>query len=104
MSVDFYACDVCGETFPDCGDYVRCDCGGKFCGDGCAHMDYSVYEEIDKLTGADGDGTCVLCRGEEVTDYDLINFLLKHCNLTREKATDLCFKDSQEEDSDEQDA
>lgn len=27
MGVDYYACDHCGETFPDCGTYIHCEHG-----------------------------------------------------------------------------
>jgi hypothetical protein len=27
MGVDFYSCDNCGETFPDCGPHIRCEHG-----------------------------------------------------------------------------
>lgn len=29
MGVDFYSCDNCGETFPDCGTYIHCEHGHR---------------------------------------------------------------------------
>ena len=93
MGVDFYACDICHDTFPDCGDYVSCECGGKFCSNDCASMDYAVYDDNGEcIEGEDGEGNCVLCRGEAATDYDLIEFLLEKCSLTREQAVEELFK------------
>lgn len=44
MSVDFYPCSRCEETYRDCGCYVRCDesaggCGRAWCSDFCAEQD-----------------------------------------------------------------
>lgn len=97
MGVDFITCDVCEYNFPDCGEYVRCDCGGRFCSDECAHMDYCEYDEQGELTGEDSEGTCVFCRGEDISNNDLIAFLLEKTGLTREEAAGLAFKASKEE-------
>lgn len=29
MGVDFYACEHCGDTFPDCGTYIHCEHGHR---------------------------------------------------------------------------
>ena len=29
MGVDYYSCDNCGETFPDCGIYIHCENGHR---------------------------------------------------------------------------
>lgn len=40
MGVDWYSCKSCGNTFPDCGDYVYCDkCYSKWCSEDCATDD-----------------------------------------------------------------
>lgn len=39
MSIDYYSCENCGTTFPDCGDYVNCECGKRWCSDKCADED-----------------------------------------------------------------
>jgi hypothetical protein len=77
MGVDFYACQNCGETYPDCGDYFTCStCESSFCSDECGGCQV-----------ADDDTTsCVLCRVEVILDSDLLDFLLKGHNLTRSEA------------------
>lgn len=36
MGVTFSACEVCGDTFPDCGDFERCVvCEKRFCCEAC---------------------------------------------------------------------
>lgn len=45
MSVDYYTCHHCEDTFPDCGYYVRCQsCGTKWCSDECAEEDGYIPE------------------------------------------------------------
>lgn len=41
MGVDWLSCERCGETFPDCGDFVSCndDCYKVWCCDECAKED-----------------------------------------------------------------
>ena len=39
MGVEFYTCNYCGETFSDCGGFVGCECGTKWCDDECAEAD-----------------------------------------------------------------
>jgi|HubBroStandDraft_4_1064222.scaffolds.fasta_scaffold00029_31 hypothetical protein len=44
MGVDWYPCNYCGRTFPDCGDYVLCsgndgNCGTEWCSDKCAEKE-----------------------------------------------------------------
>ena len=38
MGVDWLSCDNCGDTFPDCGDFVscHCDCSSRWCDERCA--------------------------------------------------------------------
>lgn len=36
MGVDWYSCRNCGDTFPDCGDFVSCECGEHWCDYDCA--------------------------------------------------------------------
>ena len=94
MGVDFLICDICHSSFPDCGDFVVCDCGGRFCSSECAEMDYAAYDEDGEcLEDEDGEGTCVLCRGQAATDADLIDFLLRKLSLTREQAVEELFKE-----------
>jgi hypothetical protein len=80
MGVDFFTCDHCGESICDAGDYDHCDCGKRFCSGprdtGCG----KVHENED------GSLTCSFCRREEISDYDLLQYLLAASNLTREEA------------------
>lgn len=41
MGVDWLSCNNCGNTFPDCGDFVRCndDCSKEWCSESCAKDD-----------------------------------------------------------------
>lgn len=86
MGVDFYACDQCGDTFPDCGDYVSCDCGRKWCDHDCAEAD--GFEEIEECEDDcdeceleccinDQDRkSCRYCREEDYDDYELLQHVL----------------------------
>ena len=75
MSIDYYSCNYCGDTFNDCGYYVTCDCGNSWCSDECAKKD--GYRKTK--------GTCKFCRGEDVRDEELIKFALKQLGLTRKE-------------------
>ena len=77
MGVDFYACDECGETFPDCGDYVWCDCGHHWCSDEGAENDGFMRHDEEDAEETGIERSCKFCRGEDVED----EVLLKHCLL-----------------------
>ena len=50
MSIDYYSCEHCGDTFPDCGSYISCgNCGTMWCSDECADADgYKIeYCELE---------------------------------------------------------
>lgn len=75
MSLDYYLCDKCGKKFSEISwDADWCECGGRFCSKKCA----------DKI-----DDFCCKCRKEVVRDEELLDFLLKRGNLTREQAVEL---------------
>ena len=62
MSVDYYSCERCGDTFPDCGDYTTCNedaggCGRTWCDDGCAEAD-GYIREYCKLEKEVDNGYC----------------------------------------------
>lgn len=44
MGVEYYTCNYCGETFSDCGGFVICECGTKWCDDECAEADGYISE------------------------------------------------------------
>jgi hypothetical protein len=100
MGVDFFPCDKCMESICDCGDYVRCQCGHRWCGLDCAMEDGYVMDgnseddwdgEGEKPDWREWDESCKYCRKEDVEDSILLKFLLKHCKMTRKKALKLYF-------------
>lgn len=84
MGVDFYACRCCGTTFPDCGDYVSCECGEHWCSDDCAEAD--GYREVE-ITEGEYEGcteySCNFCREEDFDDSKLLEYALFILNKTR---------------------
>lgn len=94
MGVDWISCNMCGENFPDCGDYVICEkCGTNWCSHECASED-GYTEEYCRLgfeieDGCCDDGqceddecegcehyvpeSCSYCRCENYEDYELLN-------------------------------
>lgn len=90
MGVDFYACDNCGDTFPDCGDYFRCDCEAKFCCTECGgYKSVEPEEDVDDHEVI----TCIHCRMESATSDDLLHFLLKKFDLTHDQAMEMYRKE-----------
>lgn len=94
MGVDLIPCSVCGEAFPDCGDYVRCndDCFHRWCSDECAEKDGYVvdYDKTDEY-GAYVK-SCNFCRGEDCDDIVLLNFCLTSLGLDRKAAVTKYFE------------
>jgi hypothetical protein len=84
MGVDFLVCKLCGDTFPDCGDFVRCDCYCKWCSDECAEKDGFRVDE-DETEEYEEERSCNYCRRESADDPTLLSFLLTELGLTREK-------------------
>ena len=104
MGVDYYSCKNCSETFPDCGEYVSCECGEHWCDNDCAEADeymqsecklgYEVYDdcpqygdECDKDTceGCENyiKGGCKYCREEDFDDDVLLEYSLQLLKKTR---------------------
>lgn len=90
MSVDYYVCERCGETFPDCMDgIVWCECGNVWCCLECAYKDgYQFGVEVDE----DGEeyeteegSSCKYCRGEEFYDNELLEYSLELLQMTKEE-------------------
>jgi hypothetical protein len=103
MSVDFFDCKVCGESVCECGDFVGCDCGNKWCSDECAEED-GFKKESCKL-GYDVDdnecekgcyscdnqieNSCKYCREDDFEDDVLLEYVLdKHLNMSRQELID----------------
>jgi len=91
MGVDFYACANCGRTFPDCGYYFSCyTCNHHFCSNDCGGREVEQDpNDPDGTKGYEEITTCILCRKEDATDYQLLKFLLNHFKITREQAMEL---------------
>lgn len=91
MSISWKSCNVCGTTFPDCGDYVYCECNRYWCSYECAQengfteLDEDDYteEEWYNLT-EEQKRSCNYCRGEEFEDFELLEFALDYFGCTRE--------------------
>lgn len=79
MGVDFYPCNSCGETFCDCGVYVGCDCGNKWCDTECAEEEGYQYNEETR------DSSCSYCRKEDFEDSELLRYVLRKSGITREE-------------------
>lgn len=96
MGVDFYVCQRCSNTFPDCGYYINCnECYNHWCCEQCAEED-GWRVDIEET---DGDGTkgsygeeavhsCSYCRNEAADDHTLLSFLLTKLGLTRLEVLD----------------
>lgn len=110
MSVDYYSCNNCGETFSDCGSFVSCEtCGTKWCCDECAEEDgyiaehckkYDVYGYSDlgderRIRGCKYSyccdcpehvsDSCKYCRNEDYDDLTLLNKALELLQMSREE-------------------
>jgi hypothetical protein len=87
MGVDYYTCANCARNFPDCGDYFDCiTCENVFCSNKCGKK----IVETDVEDGCYKEKiSCLLCREEVISDNNLMQFLLNHCNLTYEQAVEL---------------
>ena len=83
MGIDYYVCDVCGESYPDCGPCGMCgNCESSLCGD-ChdkAKEKYGVHtdDSYDSLK-------CQLCTKDVITNDVMVEFLLKRIGVTRKQ-------------------
>lgn len=76
MSVDWYNCASCGQSFNDCGYFFGCDCGEMFCSAECG-------DKKGECGDGDNPTTCNICRGEVVTEEQLMEYLIKESGITR---------------------
>jgi len=83
MGVEWYTCKRCNQIFCDCGDYVRCECGSRWCDIECAEEDgfkVEVDNEEEYTT------SCNYCNYEDFTDEQLLKFALdKLLGMTRKE-------------------
>lgn len=109
MSVDYYVCNYCDDTFPDCGCFLTCEsCGTKWCTDECAKQDGYIREHCEKHPDLDcrdlmesyrethcsyedcydcdyyEPDSCKYCRHEDYNDYVILEKTLELLNMTRE--------------------
>lgn len=97
MGVDYYVCVHCGESFPDCGYYVHCEgyikgvgyCDSVWCSVECAEADGAIYDSHSDYAPS----SCKYCRKEDVMNDQLIEFMLKYFNLSREDMVKEYYKD-----------
>ena len=114
MSVDYFVCEYCGETFSDAGHFVTCEsCGTNWCSDECANEDGYVPVHCDKHHILDNmdlmekyreshcnsnscyecqnyvPDSCKWCRNEDYTNETLLEKALKMLNMTRQELVDL---------------
>lgn len=121
MGVDWYSCKRCGETFPDCGDYVSCECGESWCSDECAEADGYKEEycklgcnkdddEMDNCIKKEQydkdeyvscwdceyhmDSSCNFCRNEDYNDETLLDKALNLLGMNREELINRINKDN----------
>ena len=88
MGVDFYACENCGHTFPDCGDYTSCECGRHWCCDDCAESEGYRQEEdgyTPEGSSWEQETSCDYCRQEDFEDYELLSHALKLLGISRKE-------------------
>jgi len=104
VGVDFYACDYCGETFSDAGDYEYCDCGRRWCDKWCADKD-GLREEPNGFVPNGGyyeqETSCKYCREEDFDDHDLLNFLIKIHNSSRSEVIEMYKKWKRDNEGDD---
>lgn len=102
MGQDFYSCNHCGEAFGDYWDgYEMCECGKNYCSQECAtengferyDEDFNADEWYEKY--GDVESTCQFCRGENLTDAEILQWFLDAGSFTREDAVNM-IKESRE--------
>ena len=82
MSVEYYSCKYCDETFSDCKGGYHCElCGSVWCSRECAIEDglCITEESVDKDWGY-GD-SCGYCRKEKFTDHEVLLYLMDKHNI-----------------------
>lgn len=104
MSVDYYVCTACNETYADCSSRATScheDHGGcrkQYCSDDCAELQtaagdsFPPWAERWRLPPDEREAlvcTCVDCRGELASDENLLKFLLTDKGWTRKQAAQM---------------
>jgi len=82
MGVEWINCDKCGDIFCDCGEYDYCEnCDMYFCISCSDKLNRSYFSEDGSYLEK-----CSFCQGEDITDAELLKFLLKKCGVTKREA------------------
>lgn len=87
MGVDYYPCQRCGETFPNCGWYIRCndECGMVWCSDRCAEKDGFIRDDEVENEYGESPCSCKYCRNEDITDDVFAEVCIKLIGKPREQ-------------------
>ncbi len=109
MGVDFYTCDHCAATFPDCGPYARCEsCNQKLCPRCMREFAVDnpmadVANDPDYQPESDDDDCeydqCPFCANLVVSDDSLLEFALEQLCVSKEVLIERYKAASKEDDS-----
>jgi len=84
MSVDFYACDSCGDAIYE-ENIVSCEsCGRNIC-DGCTVGEGDFFDDMRNEDGYLKEEHCPFCTGNEIHIDDLMDFALDRLDMTKEQ-------------------
>jgi hypothetical protein len=92
MGVDWYSCNYCGDTFSDAGYFKSCECGNKWCSDECAEADGRIYSEDEESYEL----SCNYCRGEDFSDYELLQYLMARLGISTREEVVKAYKEENE--------
>jgi hypothetical protein len=96
MSVDFYQCSVCKESVYE-ENVHSCECGERVCFECLDEKQYPNYKlgnvedfwkmmtEIEEKTGDYLLPCCPSCKGENITESDMLRHVLAKYKLNREE-------------------
>ena len=84
MGIDYCVCKKCDGAFPDVIDYGYCvKCDESYCGYCTDEIQksggFEIDEEANEIIG------CPYCKGEIVSDEQLLNWLLLEYQVTKEE-------------------
>lgn len=90
MGIDYYSCEYCGDSFPDVGIYVSCECGRCWCSISCAkqegHKASEILDEDGDFEDYDYDNSsCKYCREEDFEDHQLLHHAQELLGVSREQ-------------------
>ncbi len=95
MGVDFYACGICGDTFPDCGEYGTCaGCEEMLCTT-CHEEQVKKYgtpeegSDAEAYFGEEAANECDLCSSKVIRDADILDYLLERTGLSKEEVVQI---------------